>query len=83
MTSGVDRAVPARRSHRPVAMLVRLDAALFAFAGLSTLWLAYLLVRESVRPGWPVLLLVVFWVLLTYLLLPRLHRPRLPVAEQG
>ena len=55
-------------------MLVRLDAALFAFAGLSTLWLAYLLVRESVRPGWPLLLLVVFWVLLTYLLLPRLHR---------
>ncbi len=74
MTSGADQAVPARRSHRPVAMLVRLDAALFAFAGLSTLWLAYLLVRESVRPGWPLLLLVVFWVLLTYLLLPRLHR---------
>jgi hypothetical protein len=74
MTNGADQAVPARRSHRPVAMLVRLDAALFAFAGLSTLWLAYLLVRESVRPGWPVLLLVVFWVLLTYLLLPRLHR---------
>jgi hypothetical protein len=55
-------------------MLTRLDAVLFAFAGLSTLWLAYLLVRESVRPGWPLLLLVVFWVLLTYLLLPRLHR---------
>ena len=74
MTSGADQAVPARRRHRPGAMLVRLDAALFAFAGLSTLWLAYLLVRESVRPGWPLLLLVVFWVLLTYLLLPRLHR---------
>ena len=41
---------------------------------MSTLWLAYLLVRESVQPGWPLLLLVVFWVLLTYLLLPRLHR---------
>jgi hypothetical protein len=52
----------------------RLDAVLFAFAGLSTLWLAYLLVRESVRPGWPLLLLVLFWVLLTHLLLPRLHR---------
>ena len=76
MTSGADQAVQARRSHRPTstAMLNRLDAALFAFAGLSTLWLAYLLVRESVRPGWPLLLLVLFWVLLTYLLLPRLHR---------
>ena len=55
-------------------MLNRLDAVLFAFAGLSTLWLAYLLVPESVRPGWPLLLLVLFSVLLTYLLLPRLHR---------
>ena len=45
-----------------------------ASPGLSTIWLAYLLVRESVRPGWPLLLLVVFWILVTYLLLPRLHR---------
>ena len=74
MTSGADQAPQARRSHRHTATLNRLDAALFAFAGLSTLWLAYLLVRESVRPGWPLLLLAVFWVLLTYLLLPRLHR---------
>jgi hypothetical protein len=54
--------------------LNRLDAGLFTFAGFSTLWLAYLVVRESVRPGWPLLLLVVFWILVTYLLLPRLHR---------
>jgi hypothetical protein len=76
MTSGADQADPARRHHRPrsTVRLTRLDAALFAFAGLSTLWLAYLLVRESVQPGWPLLLLVVFWILLTYLLLPRLHR---------
>ena len=55
-------------------MLDRLDAALFVFAGLSVLWLAYLLVREGVRPGWQLLLLLVFWMLVTYLLLPRLHR---------
>jgi len=55
-------------------MLDRLDAALFAFAGLSVIWLAYLLVREGVRPGWPLLLLLLFWILVTYLLLPRLHR---------
>ena len=52
----------------------RVDAVLFAFAGLSTLWLGYLLVREGARPGWQMLLLVLFWILLTYLLLPRLHR---------
>jgi hypothetical protein len=51
-----------------------IDSAVFAFAGLASLWLAYLLVREGVRPGWPLLLLVAFWILFTYLLLPRLHR---------
>ena len=50
------------------------DGALFGFAGLSTIWLAYLVFRASIKPGWPMLLLIVFWVLLTYLLLPRLHR---------
>ncbi len=50
------------------------DGVLFAFAGLATVWLAYLVLREGVQPGWPMLLLIVFWVLLTYLLLPRLHR---------
>jgi len=50
------------------------DGLLFAFAGLATIWLAYLVFREGIQPGWPMLLLVVFWVLLTYLLLPRLHR---------
>jgi cytochrome c oxidase subunit IV len=50
------------------------DGVLFAFAGVATIWLAYLVFRESIQPGWPLLLLIVFWVLLTYLLLPRLHR---------
>lgn len=52
----------------------KIDAAFFAFAGMAALWLAYLLLRQGVRPGWPLLLLVAFWVLFTYLLLPRLHR---------
>jgi hypothetical protein len=52
----------------------KIDSAFFAFAALASLWLAYLLIREGVRPGWPMLLLVAFWVLFTYLLLPRLHR---------
>ena len=52
----------------------KVDGLLFAFAGLSTIWLAYLVFKEGIQPGWPMLLLVVFWVLLTYLLLPRVHR---------
>jgi hypothetical protein len=51
-----------------------LDSFLFVFAGLSAVWLAYLLLRASLRPNWQVLLLVVFWALVAYLVLPRLHR---------
>src|SRR4029450_11847142 len=61
------------RERRPSVMDI-VDGVLFAFAGLSTIWLAYLVFRASIQPGWPMLLLIVFWVLLTYLLLPRLHR---------
>ena len=66
-------AIRRSRERRPSVMAV-LDGLLFGFAGVATIWLAFLVVKESIRPGWPMLLLVVFWVLLTYLLLPRLHR---------
>jgi hypothetical protein len=66
-------AIRRSRERRPSVMDM-VDGVLFAFAGLATIWLAYLVFRESIRPGWPMLLLIVFWVLLTYLLLPRLHR---------
>jgi LssY C-terminus len=66
-------AIRRSRERRPSVMDV-IDGVLFAFAGLATIWLAYLVLREGVQPGWPMLLLLVFWVLLTYLLLPRLHR---------
>jgi LssY C-terminus len=69
----VPEAVP-RTKLRRLSLLDRLDATLFSFAGLSLIWLAYLLVRASVRPGWPLLLLLAFWLLVSYLLLPRLHR---------
>lgn len=55
-------------------VLSRLDTALFVFAGISVAWLAYLVLREGVHPGWPTLLIPVFWVLVAYLALPRLHR---------
>ena len=63
-----------RSRERQPTVMDRVDGVLFAFAGLATIWLAYLVFRASIRPGWPILLLIVFWVLLTYLLLPRLHR---------
>jgi len=66
-------AIRRSRERRPSVMDM-VDGVLFAFAGVATIWLAYLVFRESIRPGWPLLLLIVFWVLLTYLLLPRLHR---------
>jgi LssY C-terminus len=66
-------AIRRSRELRPSAM-DKVDGVLFAFAGLATIWLAYLVFRASIQPGWPMLLLIVFWVLLTYLLLPRLHR---------
>ena len=51
-----------------------MDGCFFAFSGAAAIWLAYLLVRDGVREGWPSLLLLVFWVFFTYLVLPRLHR---------
>jgi hypothetical protein len=66
-------AIRRSRERRP-SVMDTVDGVLFAFAGLSTIWLAYLVFRASIQPGWPMLLLIVFWVLLTYLLLPRLHR---------
>jgi LssY C-terminus len=63
-----------RNQERRSSFLDKVDALLFVFAGLATIWLGYLLFVEGTRPGWQLLLLIVFWILLTYLLLPRLHR---------
>ena len=57
---------------RSVADVV--DGCFFAFSGAAAIWLAYLLLRDGVRSGWSLLLLVVFWLFFTYLVLPRLHR---------
>ena len=54
--------------------MARIDAVFFTFSALSATWLAFLLLENGVRPGWPWLLLLVFWVFVSYLLLPRLHR---------
>jgi hypothetical protein len=51
-----------------------IDYIFFVLGGAGAVWLVVLLVRESFRFGWLQLLFsIVFWVLLAYLVLPRLH----------
>jgi hypothetical protein len=52
----------------------RLDHGFFVLAGLVSVWVAYLTLWEGITPGWQILLVVVFWVAVAYLVLPRLHR---------
>ncbi|MGC5223351.1 LssY C-terminal domain-containing protein [Micromonospora sp. DT81.3] len=64
-----------RRRRRRYSRGVALDWFFFIFAGLSSIWLAYLSFTESFRVGWwGLLAAVLFWALLAYLVLPRLHR---------
>ncbi|MCU1514121.1 MAG: hypothetical protein JWO10_1211 [Microbacteriaceae bacterium] len=52
-----------------------LDWVFFIIGGVSAIWLAYLLLRESFSLGWgQIWFSVVFWILLAYLVLPRLHK---------
>ncbi|NPC95298.1 LssY C-terminal domain-containing protein [Nocardioides sp. zg-DK7169] len=51
-----------------------LDGCFFALSAVLGVWFAYVLLRDGVRPGWPTLLLLVFWLFFSYLVLPRLHR---------
>ena len=52
-----------------------LDGFFFVFAGVASIWLAWLLFEQSFELGWyGVALFVVFWLVLAYLVLPRLHR---------
>ena len=52
-----------------------LDWAFFVIGGVSAVWLAGLVVYTGLTFGWWELVFVVgFWVLLAYLVLPRLHR---------
>ena len=68
--AGVD-AAPRRR----FSFTALLDGFFFVFAGLAAIWLAYLLFTESFSFGWwGILGFVLFWALLAYLVLPRLHR---------
>jgi len=67
------RAAEPRR--RRISVLAALDEFFFIFAGIAAIWLAWLLIVESFKLGWwGIVILVLFWVLLAYLVLPRIHR---------
>ena len=51
-----------------------MDACFFAFSGVVAAWYAYVLLRDGARSGWSALLLVAFWLFVSYLGLPRVHR---------
>jgi hypothetical protein len=67
------QATPRRR--RAYSVGVAIDWFFFVFAGAAAVWLAYLTFDETFRVGWWGLpAAILFWVLLAYLVLPRLHR---------
>lgn len=71
-TSGGDARTERRRR---VSVTAVLDEFFFIFAGLAAIWLAWLLFTETFRLGWwGIAILMLFWVLLAYLVLPRVHR---------
>lgn len=54
---------------------IAIDWFFFVFAGLAAIWLAYLSFTETFKVGWwGIPFGILFWVLLAYLVLPRLHR---------
>jgi hypothetical protein len=66
-------ALPIPRGRVSVNVIV--DYAFFIFAGIAAIWLAALVLTESFAWGWwQIAFFVVFWVVLAYLVLPRLHR---------
>ncbi|MGK0715334.1 LssY C-terminal domain-containing protein [Leucobacter sp. W1153] len=73
-TSGVSQTqTPERR--RRISLTAVLDEFFFIFAGVAAVWLAWLLLTESFQLGWwGILVAILFWGLLAYLVLPRIHR---------
>jgi len=54
---------------------IAVDWFFFVFAGLASVWLAYLSLTDTFNVGWwGFVFALAFWVLLAYLVLPRLHR---------
>lgn len=68
-------AATSHRRRRRWSVGVALDWFFFVFAGLAAIWLAYLSLTETFSLGWwGIIAAIIFWALLAYLVLPRLHR---------
>ena len=66
--------VPGARRRR-VSFTALLDGFFFVYAGIAAVWLAWLVFTESFAFGWfGILFFLAFWLVLAYLVLPRLHR---------
>ncbi|WP_127473428.1 LssY C-terminal domain-containing protein [Microbacterium sulfonylureivorans] len=62
-------------TRRSYSIGIAVDWFFFVFAGLAAIWLAYLSFTETFMVGWwGIPFAILFWVLLAYLVLPRLHR---------
>lgn len=69
-----DTATEPARSRR-FSVNALLDGFFFVYAGIAAVWLAWLVLTESFAFGWwGIAFFVAFWVVLAYLVLPRLHR---------
>ncbi|MFB2583516.1 LssY C-terminal domain-containing protein [Herbiconiux liukaitaii] len=65
---------PARATRR-FSVNALLDNLFFVVAGVAAVWLAYLVLSEGFSSGWAQLwFYLVFWLLVAYIALPRLHR---------
>ncbi|ALE05226.1 hypothetical protein AL755_06615 [Arthrobacter sp. ERGS1:01] len=64
-----------RRGTRRRSVNALLDNVVFVFSGVAALWLAWLVLSDSQSWGWYLVpYFVLFWLVLAYLVLPRLHR---------
>ena len=71
MTADPERRWRARRR----SINAVLDNVAFAFSGAAAVWLAWLVLAEGFFRGWYLIpFFVLFWLVLAYLVLPRLHR---------
>ena len=72
----IKRAKTARaQSARRRSVNAFVDNLVFVFSGVAAVWLAWLVLSEGFALGWYlVLFFVLFWLVLAYLVLPRLHR---------
>jgi hypothetical protein len=69
------RAAVEAAKRRRFSVSAALDGFFFIYAGVASLWLAWLLFTGSFGLGWwGIAFFVLFWLVLAYLVLPRLHR---------